>query len=192
MTKHPALVPAHTVRYFGAGEHCADPMLGDLVLIRHAGFVASVIRFGERLRLHGEDRIYAAVNHAATVVDPGPNPKIQEMVGRGGVVSDLRTYVDVAYAVVNTTRATQAQRMTAKAAALYYVGIGYSYLSIASDSLYLLTGLPIALTIGASVVCSADASTAQRCLGFVPGKPDLAVLPSDLARWFDVRLPIGN
>ena len=188
MRKAP-VVPAHTVTYFVPGETCGDPTLGDLILVRDNAWTAKVIRFGERLRLRKADRIFAAVNHAMTVVEEGESPVVQQMTGTGGVLTPLSDFEDATYAVVHCTRATSTQRVAAQAAARWYVGVPYGWGSIVSDGLYLLTGLPVGLSLGQSVVCSADASTAQRCLGFVPAKPDIAVLPSDLARWFDVRLP---
>lgn len=190
MTHKAAVVPRVTVRYYGPGEHCTDPQLGDLFLVRHDSLPSKVIRFGESLRLHDGDKVYARVNHSMTCIETGPAPKVQEMVGKGGVITDLLTYVDLAYAVVHVEDATDEQRTLAVENALWFVNIEYGWPSVAGDSIYLLTGLPIGLTIGQSVVCSADACSAQRALGLIPSKSDIAVLPSDLAQWYDVRLPL--
>lgn len=185
----PPVVPPCTIRYYGPGETCTDPDIGDLILVRTDDIFAKVIQFGEGLRLRGEDKVFARVNHAMTVVANTPIPRVQQMIGGGGVVTDLSGYLHLVYAVVNVSGATTSQRFAAAEAALWYVGIGYGWPSVASDSIYLLTGLPVVLTVGQSVVCSAAAAAAQRCLGLVPNKADLAVLPSDLAKWCQVRLP---
>jgi hypothetical protein len=190
VTHRAAVVPHATVRYYGSSDHCSDPQLGDLILVRHDSLPAKVIRFGESLRLHGEDKVFARVNHAMTCVETGATPKVQEMVGKGGVVTDLLTYVDLAYAVVSVTGATDDRRALAVENAMFFVGVEYGWPSIFGDSIYLLSGIPIGLTIGESVVCSADACSAQRALGLIPSKSDISVLPSDLAQWFDVRLPL--
>jgi hypothetical protein len=182
---HPPSVPAHTIRYFGPGAHCPDAQPADLILVATDDLPAKVICFGERLRCHGEDKVFAKVNHAMTSLGDGT---VVQMIGGGGVITALATYRHLSYAVVHTT-ATDAQRSTAVIVACWYVGIEYGFPSAASDALYLLTGLPIALTIGQSVVCSAMATATQRPLGLIPSKPDISVLPSDLAQWYDVRLP---
>ncbi len=190
--KKAAVVPITTVRYYGPGEDCTDPTPGDLILVRHAGLPARLIRFGERLTLHGEDKVYAAVNHAMTVVQVEGGVVVQEMVGGGGVLTPLPDYAHLGYAVVHVVAASDAQRAAAVEAARWYVGVPYGWASIVTDGIYCLTRCPLVLGIGQSVVCSADATAAQRCLGLVPDKPDLAVMPSDLARYFDVRLPLAE
>lgn len=182
----PAIVPKTTVRYFGPGQHCSDPSPGDLVLVASPGLPAKIIRFGERLRCRGAARPYARVNHAATVLCRGI---VQEMAGGGGRLTALASWKSQHYAVVHVIDASPDQRQAAVKVARWYVNVPYGWPSIVSDAIYLLSGFPLALTIGQSVVCSADASGAQRCLGLIPGKPDIAVLPSDLAGWYDVKLP---
>ena len=191
MRKSP-VVPLATVRYYGPGEDCTDAVVGDLILVRHEGVAASLIRFGEGLTLHGEAKIYAAVNHAMTVVAVEGGVVVQEMVGGGGVLTPLADYAHLAYAVVHVVAASDAQRSMAVEAARWYVGVPYGWASIITDGIYCLTRCPLVLGIGQSVVCSADATAAQRCLGLVPDRPDLAVMPSDLARYFGVRLPLAE
>jgi hypothetical protein len=183
---HPPSVPDHTVRYFGPGEDCTDSQSGDLILVATDDLPAKVIRFGERLRLRGDDRVFANVSHAMTALGDGT---VVEMIGGGGVITALVAYWHLSYAVVNTTLTSLGQQRAACQVARWYVGIDYGFPSVASDAIYLLTGLPIALTIGQSVVCSAMATATQRPLGLIPAKVDIAVLPSDLAQWYDVRLP---
>lgn len=183
------IVPAATVSYFGPGEHATGAVHGDLLLVRRAGIASALIRFGERLRNWGPDAPFARVNHAATIVSDGPTAALQEMMGGGGRLAGLRNYIDAAYALVHPTDSTAVQRALATAAARWYVGVDYGWPSIAGDGLYCLTGIPFGITIGQSVVCSADAASAQRCHGLVPDKPDPAVLPSDLARYYRVFLP---
>ena len=191
MRKAP-IVPLATVRYYGPGEDCTDPAVGDLILVRHEGIPASLIRFGERLTLRGDAKVYGAVNHAMTVASGSGGGIVQEMGGGGGVLTPLSHYGHLGYAVVHVVAATDAQRAMAAEAARWYVGVPYGFPSIVTDAVYCLTRCPLVLGIGQSVVCSADACSAQRCLGLVPDKPDLAVMPSDLARYYDVRLPLAE
>lgn len=191
MSHKAAIVPSATVRYYPNGEHCTDPMIGDLVLVRSGDIGAKFIRFGEKLRLWltKQDTAYGNVNHAMTVVSTYPYPQVQQMTGSGGVVTPLQSYTALEYAVVHITDVTIAERLLAARAALWYLDVPYGWSSIGGDAFYCLTGLRLGLSTGQSVVCSADACSAQRCLGLVPDKPDVAVLPSDLARYFDVKVP---
>lgn len=181
--KHRVVVPAATIRYFGVGENCSDALPGDLILVKTQDIYGKIIRFGERLR--GHDQVYAQANHAMTAI--GHN-QVVEMVGGGGTVTNLETYAHLNYAVIHTTGVTPQAYTFAEAAAHWYIGVPYGFLSILSDAFYLLTGIPFALSIGQSVVCSAMAVATQRPLGLIPSKPDIAVLPSDLARWYNVQL----
>ena len=192
------VAPPATVRYFGPGETCTDPALGALILVRHENLAAKVIRFGQWLHLQARHYVmrkpkaapFWRVNHAATVVYAGDTPLISEQVGRGGVISDLASYAPVPYAVVEVIGATVAEQVNAAAVGYWYAGVPYGWPSIASDATYILTGLPIFLAIGESAVCSAAASLAQRCFGFIPSKADIAEMPSDLAEAFNVVLPL--
>jgi hypothetical protein len=184
--RHAAYAPPSTVRYFGPGVHCLDSQPGDLILTETDDLFAKVIRFGERIRMHGTDRVFAKVNHAMIALGDGT---VVEMASGGGRITPLAAYKHLAYAVVHVTNATDAQRAAAVSVAKWHEGIPYGFPSIASDSFYLLTGLPIALTVGQSVVCSAMAASTMRCMNLIPAKPDIAVLPCDLALYFNVRLP---
>lgn len=183
---HPPSVPAHTVRYFGPGETCLDAQAADLILVATDNPFARVIRFGERLRCHGDDRVFAKVTHAMVSLGDG---SVVQMIGGGGTVTPLADYKHLSYAVVNTTFTSLGQLQAACEVARWYTGIEYGWPSVVSDAIYMLTGIPIALTIGQSVVCSAMATATQRPLGLIPAKVDIAVLPSDLAQWYEVRLP---
>lgn len=184
------VVPRVAVSYYGPGEHCTTAVHGDVILVRHAGVVPWLIRFFQRLRNWGKKAPYAEVNHAMTVLSDGPTAVVQQMQGGGGKVVPLRGYVHLWYAVVHTIDATTAQRQAAVAVARWYVGVPYGFPSILADALYLTTGIPLALAMGQSAVCSTDAAGAQRCMGLIPDKSDVAVRPDDMARYYDVRLPL--
>lgn len=191
MSRKEAIVPKATVRYFGPGEHCSDPALGSLILVRHTGAMASIIRFGEWLRgkVQGQEPFWR-VNHAMTVVSTvGAFIRVSEQEARGGTISDLATYVDHAYAVVTIDQSTTAARQESAKVGWWYSNVPYGWVSIASDTLYILSGIPLTLAIGQSVVCSTAAAQAQCAQGLIPDKPLVAVLPSDLARYFGVVIP---
>ena len=195
--RKPAVVPAHTVRYFGPGEHCSDPQLGAMFLVRSAGIPGKIIRFGQWLHIWVGHLLFGQpyapwwrVNHAMTCVETGADPNVAEQVGRGGVISSLLTYKHLAYAVVEMVDPWVEDEEHAAAVGTYYAGIDYGWPSIVSDAIYILTGLPIFLTVGQSAVCSTAATEAQRCFGLIPPKPDLAMMPADDAQAFGVVIPL--
>ena len=185
------------MRYYAPGENCPDPSLGALVLVRHHGLAAKLIRFGEWLHLWLAHTLlrkpmapWWRVTHAMTVVQVEPVVLVSEQVGRGGKISKLASYVHDGCAVVDVIDTVTPQRQDAANVGWWYASVPYGWPSIASDATYILTGLPVFLTVGQSAVCSAAASYAQRCLGLIPDKPDVAVMPSDHARYYDVLLPL--
>ena len=121
--------------------------MGDLVLVRHRGPVATGIRLFERLRRprrvdRAAWRRACAFNHAAIVVDGGPGAVISEEGFRGDVRAKLSAMDTVAYAVVHVEM-TASQRGAAVAFARRAVGSSYGYLSIFADAFNALTGLEL-------------------------------------------------
>lgn len=188
--------PNHTVRYYykGAIPSAGSVLVGDLVLVSGSRWTDRLIQFGESLHMSRDHRQYSHVNHAATVVHVDVNAGnvvVQEMDGGGGRLRNLADYAamkGVSFAVVSVRSATMSQRNAAVRSARWYVDVPYGWASIITDAVYCLLGIPFFLSIGQSVVCSAAATASQRCVGLIPDKPDIAVMPSDLARYYGVRL----
>lgn len=177
------------VRHYRAGHYPRHATTGDLVLTRGGDSYARAIRFGERLHAQTGEEKFSWCNHAATVVSDEPgNVTVLEMAGRGGRLTKLADYArdEISFAVVHVKNVSPVQRDAAVRAAMWFLDAPYGWVSVASDAVYCLTGIPFFLTFGESVVCSAVACQSQRILGLIPDKPDIAVMPSDLARYFQV------
>jgi hypothetical protein len=73
---------------------------GDFILTHGDSFVSKASQFGEKLRIHGDDRKFAWYNHAALV--PAVNGEIVEALGRAVVASNAEDYLQKDYVVVHS------------------------------------------------------------------------------------------
>jgi len=178
--RHPFVPVPGTIRKFGEGEPCLDAVAGDLVLVRHAGFVAKAIRAAERLRTPRE---YCWTNHACIVMRGGVGALVSQETAKGDVLSSLADLAPVRFVVVHP-QASLAQRGECTAFAKWAVGTGYGYLQIVADLFNAVTGLELGLGIGNRMVCSTQATRALERVGLIPGRSSAAVTPAELARYF--------
>lgn len=181
------VVPDFTAAVFGPGKRCLVASPGDIVLVRHSGFVAKGIRFFERIRA-GASRPYCWTNHAAVVLKGGPAATIAQETAKGQVISPLAAFTDCTYAVVNL-RVASVQKEAAVDFATAAVGSGYGYLQIPADAFNAITGLELCLGIGDRMTCSTATTRALERMGLIPDRQPGAVTPAHIARYFQVRLP---
>jgi len=185
---HDGFVPAATYQIYRKGQTCTTAWPGDFVLVRHSGFVAGAIRFGERLhRPKGVAKDvwqhFTGWNHAAPILGSGPNAMLAQETAKGVVVSHLADYEPLEYAVVHV-QSTPEQRDAAVRFVESTVGSGYGYLSIAADAFNSLTGLELSLGWGDRMVCST--TRAMERMGLIPERSPDAVTPAHLAFYFNV------
>src|SRR5262245_56939346 len=62
-------VPRKSVEAFAPGVPATDFQPGGFILTHGNAWTSKIIRFGQRLRIHGDDRKYAYWNHAALIVN---------------------------------------------------------------------------------------------------------------------------
>ena len=167
--------------------------MGDLVLVRHRGPVATGIRLFERLRRpRGVDRAawpsgmclqprrHRGRRGARRWVFPGrlsgrcPGQAVRH--GRGG----LRR---------GACRDDGLSAGRPVAFARRAVGSSYGYLSIFADAFNALTGLELSLSLGDRMVCSTQATRALERAGLIPDRAPAAVAPAHLAAYFGVGYP---
>ena len=190
--------PEASVRVFHEGQACVNALPGDMILVQHDGFAPAVIRFGQRVRYfmlrHLFRRkeflkIYCQYNHSMIVVDGGPEATVCQMEAAGGRIVKLRDYVDRKYVVVSPTNVHDTQRLAARRFAVWCEDINYGWFSIFGDVLdVLIPVISIALASGVRMVCSTASCLAHRCMGLIPDKSDVSVMPADLARYYDVKI----
>jgi len=187
------VVPPSTHKIYGPGRRCTTAAAGDIVLVRHSGLVARVIRFFERLRRPARQRMgwrqwwrYCWTNHAAVVLSGGPSAVVAQATARGIVVSPLSAFTGTTYAVVKA-QCVDEQRTSAVAFARAAVGSGYGWAQIPADAFNALTGLELSLGVGDRMVCSTAAARAAERMGLIPDRPPDAVTPAHLAWYFGVQ-----
>ena len=83
-------MPRDSVTRCGAGEDAQGFAAGDFILAHGDAWTSKLIRFGQRLRIHGDDRKYTHWNHAAIVVSEGGD--LIEALGAGVLRTHLSKY----------------------------------------------------------------------------------------------------
>jgi hypothetical protein len=197
MSRKAAVVPLHTTEYFPKGTHCTTTVPGDMILVRHHGLAPFAIRCGERVRYFFRrnflrqkefEKVFCKVNHSMGVVEGGQEATVSQMAPSGGSIVELLDYIDLEYAVVHPTVASEKQMFAAASVGEWTNGLQYGWVSIIGmfiDSL--VPFFNIALGYGQRIVCSTQQTQAQRCVGFIPDFSDDGMYPADLARCYDVR-----
>jgi hypothetical protein len=187
MSRSVAVVPPNTHRIFGPGQVCLDAVAGDLVLARSHDVLGTIIRFFERLR-RGIPAEYCWTNHAAIVLNSGPNAfVVQEQVG-GANVTPLAQLDGGPYAVVHFEMDAD-QRADVVGFATWSVGNGYGFLSLPADAFNALTGQELSFGTGNRMVCSTQSCRALERCGLIPDRSPYAVTPAHLAQYAGVILP---
>lgn len=183
---HAAIIPPHSVRYYPPGQACLDAVAGDLVLVRSAGFVAAGIRFFERLRA---SKHYAWCNHAAIVLNSGPNAHVAQEAAKGVEVTPIAELGALEYAVVHFDDIDLLQRQAVTNFAAWSIGLGYGFLSIPADAINALLGLELGVVVGNRMVCSTQATRALERAGYIPKRSPYAMTPAHLAQDFGAVMP---
>lgn len=181
-TPHEPEVPKVAMRWFGPGVPVNNVTEGDMLLIRSGAFVSRIIRFGERLRGHGDA---AWCNHAAIVVN---STTLAEAGATGVRLVPIEKYTAARVALVQA-QVPRNQLVETSDFAMWSVGIRYGWLSIAAIVLDILTGLHLSFSGSDRMICSAMACRAWERLGLIGDKDPMVTMPSDLARWLNVIPP---
>ena len=181
-----ATVPAHVTRTYPPGHVCLEAEAGDVVLVRHAGFVAAGIRAFERLRV---PKLFCWTNHACVVLNSGPNAQVVQETAKGAVVTPLAALGAITYTVTHFDEATPEQLAAGLAFLSATVGSGYGYLSILADGFNALTGLELDLGLGDHMVCSTQTTRYMERLGLIPDRNPFSVMPAHLAWYLEVPDP---
>jgi len=174
---------ATTYKVYAAGQKPQKYTPGDFILTHHDTAPAKVIRLGQFIRYHGDMREYAHWNHCALVVDE--DGTLIEAVGRGWVYGHIDEYKDVEYYYVRTKLNEQSRNQTV-AAAKSFLNDKYGWMTIASITLELLTGIKLQFTNQNTMICSAVVGQALWAGGFIFDSNPYQMMPADLAAAFKV------
>lgn len=172
--------------WFGPGEALVDPRPGDFVLTHGSALISKIIRFGQRLRIHGDDREYTHWNHAALIVDE--QGTVIEALGKGITRRSLSDYDPTEYQVVRIDAAKE-DRAQAVAFAESCVGQPYAWFTIVSISLSLLTGGKFAFGFEGQHICSGLVARSLERTSAIFNRMPTHIMPADLAKYYQVEPP---
>lgn len=170
-----------------AGEGLPDmlpPRPGDFILTRSERLANKLIRFGQGVRIHGEDRKYCEWDHSALVLNAGG--EIVEAVTSGVRLAHLDDYKDRRYALVRIA-ASEDDRRQAAYFAWKQIGARYDFLTILAVALAALTGCKLGLNIQGQFICSGLVARALERTGAIFDKDPAFISPADLAFYYKVE-----
>ena len=159
---------------------------GDFVLTHQERPFSKLIRFGQRLRIHGADRKYTHWSHAALVVSE--NGDLIEANKPGVIRTHVRDYKHVEYKVVHV-KATPDDRRQAVEFAQWaldtHCKIGRAI--FVSIGLSILTGGKFSFFVDGTTVCSGLVARAQERAGAIFNRAPTHIMPADLAKYYGVE-----
>ena len=174
-----------TLRWFEKGEHCDDPIAGDVILVDHGTSLAWAISSGQTLAshlwrhdLHG----FTWLDHCAFIRDDVASDfAVSEMGPRGHEIRSLRHYQDRLYCVAHFDVDDSARkRVLASDQKLW--GIDYGFIQYAPLVVNGLTHSAIAASYGDSMICSTAVTWCAQNVYFTPDRQAAAMMPSDIAK----------
>ncbi|MCU1454697.1 MAG: hypothetical protein JWN46_2843 [Acidimicrobiales bacterium] len=157
---------------------------GDFILTRGDAPISRLIRLGERLRIHGEDRRYAWCNHAALVLTEGGD--IAEALGRGVVRRNMTAYRPKDYVVVHPGASpADVAEVLAFAEWVLAARSRYGYFTIASIALTVLTGSKFTFFVDGTFICSGFVARSMERTGALFNLDPVHISPADLAKYYE-------
>lgn len=169
---------------YPTGDSPSKYVPGDFILVSTKGVLAKLIRFGQFIRYHGSMRPFSRWNHTAIVISE--NGDIIEAVGRGVIISNIHEYDDVEYHYVSSNLNKQSRDQVV-AAAHSFLKDKYSWVTIISIGIELLTGIKIQITRANTMICSAVVAQSLWAGGIIFDSNTYQMMPADLACAFDVK-----
>ena len=173
------------VEHFGPGEEPDVTVPGDFVLTHGDAWTSKMIRFGQSLRIHGEDRKYVYWNHAAMIV--GSDGSIVEALGAGVKPGNLSSYRGTTYHIVHIN-ATAADRVQVARYAESQRGIAYGFTTIVSIGICLLTGAKFTFDFEGQHICSGLVARSLERTDAIFNRSPEHIMPADLAKYYQVDL----
>jgi hypothetical protein len=181
------------VERLGPGEEAVDFEAGDFILTHGDAWTSKLIRFGQRLRIHGADRKFTWWNHAALITSP--TGELIEALGAGVTRTNIKKYEPIEYHLVRTGSAhLDRDEMVAFAewAAGGPDGSGrqrYGYVTIVSIALTLLTGAKFTFSIEGQMICSGLVARSEERGIAIFSRDPTHIMPADLAKYYQVDPP---
>jgi hypothetical protein len=178
------------VTHHPKGDTASDPRVGDFLLtgVTAQGIVSWAIKAGSWLRRY-EPR-YRRFSHAALVI--AADGTLAEALAGGVQRSPLSKYDPADYVLVRTRVDEHDGRQVLDfAESVLTARTGYGFPTIFGLDLYCLAGAQLCIQQAGTAICSGFVSDALTRAGYVWPRPPFAMMPADLARFFDVRADPG-
>lgn len=157
---------------------------GDFLLVDQPNdSIARLVRFGQRLRYHGSDAIYAKWNHVALFVT---EHTLIEANGRTVAFTSLENYQHLDTHIVHIG-ATAPDRAQAVKFAMSCLHDKYGWLTIASIAFSLVTGSRISVGLDGEEICSGLVARALERTDAIFPRDASHMTPADLAMYYGVR-----
>jgi uncharacterized protein YycO len=186
-------VARESVQRCGVGEQATAFDAGDFVLTHGDAWTSRMIRFGQRMRIHGEDRRYTHWNHAALIVSV--DGRLVEALGSGVLRTNLSKYREEEYHLVRIG-ASDEDRAQVVAFAEWAAGAPdgsgrqrYGFATIVSIAYTLLTGGKFTFGIDGQSICSGLVARAMERTGAIFNRTPSHIMPADLAKYYSVEPP---
>ena len=180
------------IHHFAPGEDATEYLAGDFILTHGDAWTSTLIRFGQRLRIHGDDRKYTHWNHAALIVSTRGD--LIEALGAGVTASHISKYRPRELHLVRID-ASPPDRQQAVDFGRWAAGLAgsarqrYGFVTIASIAYTLLTGGKFTFAIDGEVICSGLVARAMERTGALFNRTPTHVMPADLAKYYEVEPP---
>ncbi len=175
----PALPPEHV----GPGRTAEGFEPGDFLLVDVKGLRGRLIKFGQGLRLRGDDRRHVRWSHAALIVDT--DGTLIEAVGTGVREYHLEQYDEKDYLVVRIVASAENRAEIVNFARWALErGCRYNALAIVSIGLSMLTGSKLAFFLEGRFVCSGLVARALERSDRIFDRDPVHIAPADLAKYY--------
>lgn len=175
-------VAPHSTRWFGPGEHCADPRDGDVLIVDHGTVWSRVLIFTARLFawLHPSLRAFVWCDHIAFIRMVNGVPFVSEMGPTGHRLRALAHYQSRLYCIV-TFAVSDEDRGRVVAADERLGALEYGWGEYPAQAVNGITGLHLAVT-GRAMDCSAAVALCGWNIYWNLNGPPQANAPWDMAR----------
>jgi hypothetical protein len=173
-----------SLRWYEAGEHCDDPVAGDVILVDHTTLLAKAISTGETIESHlwrHDLKGFTWLDHCGIIRNDAGEFMVSEMGPRGHELRPLATYVDRLYCVAHFEVSEVLRPLVlASDEDLHNIDYGWiQYFALVANG---LSGTKISLALGDAMICSTAVARCGANIYFIFDRPDEDLIPSDIAK----------
>lgn len=174
-----------SVTHHPPGSTATAPQIGDILLtgVRSQGLFSWAIKVGSWLRRY--DPPYRRFSHAVLVISE--DGSIAEALFSGVKEGNLSKYDKANYVLVRVQVQPHDQAQVLEFAKSVLVArTRYGFMTIFGLAIFCLTGAQLCIQQAGTAICSGFVSDALTRAGHVWPRPPFAMMPADLAQYFDV------